>query len=95
MNLYLLTQTAVEGYDTYDSCVVAANTEEDAREIDPGDTYKWHDGSWHRSYSDGSERSIPTRYDWCLPQDVAVKLIGTAAEGIQAGTVICASFNAG
>lgn len=33
MNLYLLKQEINTGYDTYDSCVVAAESEEDARVI--------------------------------------------------------------
>ena len=35
MNLYLLTQEDASGYDTYDSCVVAAKNEEDAKQIVP------------------------------------------------------------
>ena len=35
MNLYLLTQRTNNGYDTYDSCVVAAESESDARTIHP------------------------------------------------------------
>lgn len=35
MNLYLLTQDENTGYDTYDSCVVVANNEEEARIISP------------------------------------------------------------
>ncbi len=42
MGLYLLTQTANRGYDTYDSCVVVAASAEDARAIRPADTeYTW------------------------------------------------------
>ena len=41
MNLYLLSQTDNNGYDTYDSCVVAAESEREAAKIAPGD---WADG---------------------------------------------------
>jgi len=34
-NLYLLTQSSVSGYDTFDSCVVCANNEDEAKEITP------------------------------------------------------------
>lgn len=44
MNLYLLTQNRIIGYDTYDSCVVAAKNEETARNINP-------DGKWGDKYS--------------------------------------------
>lgn len=38
--LYLLTQTHVRGYDTFDSCVVCAPDREDARLIRPA-RYGW------------------------------------------------------
>jgi len=45
MNLYIISQSVKEGYDTYDSMVVAAETEEDARGILPSNTaielFKW------------------------------------------------------
>ena len=36
LKLWLISQTACNGYDSYDSAVVAAVTEEDARNIHPG-----------------------------------------------------------
>ena len=36
MNLYLISQNRNNGYDTYDSAVVAAESEEKARMIRPG-----------------------------------------------------------
>jgi hypothetical protein len=45
MNLYLLSQTEHDDYDTYDSCVVAAENAEDARKIHPSPggytSYTW------------------------------------------------------
>jgi len=35
MNIYLIDQDVVYGYDTYDSAVVAAESEEEARNIHP------------------------------------------------------------
>lgn len=43
-NLYLLTQTANGGYDTYDSAVVCADSEEEATRIEVGTTGMY--GSW-------------------------------------------------
>lgn len=81
MKLYLIEQTKVSGYDTYDSAVVVANSNEEARNIHPsGDDGKW------------SESSIFP--PWCKPEDVIVTCIGVAAEGAERG-VICASYNAG
>jgi hypothetical protein len=79
MNLYFISQTVVHGWDTYDSAVVAAENEELARCIHPSR----EDWDGKREDWDG----------WCNKEDVTVKLIGTATEGL-AG-VICASYNAG
>ena len=80
MNLYLLTQDVNNGYDTYDSCVVAAPDEESARRIHPGRD-DWNDDYYARK-------------TWARIHEVAVSLIGTAKEGTSAGVVL-ASFNAG
>ena len=81
MNLYLLTQDESTGYDTYDSVVVAAKSEDEARKIHPAEWVgeKWCDfgGVWCRT-----------------PESVTVKLIGKAVKGTKAG-VILSSFNAG
>jgi hypothetical protein len=99
MNLYLIHQSSTNGYDTYDSAVVAAETEEEAQCIHPsGACYR---GELNRDYwleekSDGSWR--PTRYQdysWAeKPSEVSAEFIGVAKEETQSG-VICASFNAG
>jgi len=39
MNLYLLSQTENNDWDTFDSCVVAAKTEKEAASITPGGCY--------------------------------------------------------
>ena len=79
MNLYLISQNLSNGYETYDSAVVAAHSASDAAHTHPcGGSLEEH--SW--------------RYDWAEFDDVRVQLIGVAAEGTKPG-VICASFNAG
>lgn len=87
MNLYLLEQNVNTGYDTYDSTIVAANTEEEAKLIHPCE-YKRN-----TAYSEDL-----TEYewmdDWCTPKDVQVTYIGTAKPGTNKG-VILSSFNAG
>jgi len=80
MNLYLISQNVNRGWDTYDSAVVAAESEEAARSIHPGKA------NW-----DGKSEMYGT---WCAKEDVYARLIGKAARGIQPG-VVCASFNAG
>ena len=82
MKLWLLKNETVEGYDTYDSAVVAAEDEATARMIHP--LYCIDD--W-----DGKAGKYPC---WCDAEDVIVQYIGTADISIEAG-VVCASFNAG
>lgn len=79
LKLWLLTQDIETGYDTYDSCVVVAADEEQARHITP-------DVSWERSRF----------HSWAHePSQVSAKLIGTALDDQEAGTIILSSFNAG
>lgn len=79
MKLYLLTQNEREGYDTYDSMVVAAKDEVMARQIHPH-------GEWP-----GPSHSHDV---WASkPENVKVVLIGTAVRGTKQD-IICSSFNA-
>ncbi len=82
MKLWLISQTVATGYDTYDRAVVAAVSEQDAKEIHPGD---YVPEGWPHVYHGDT---------WAKPEDVTAKYIGEAADGMPAG-VICASFNAG
>ena len=83
MNLYRISQTDVESYDTYDSAVVAAESAVMAATMHPDGDYipvedrRWGWGGWTND-----------------PSLVTVRYIGVAEEGTQRG-VICASFNAG
>ena len=82
MKLWLLTQSTVNGYDTFDGAVVAANTEEEARGIHPKTVgglgltgEKWDDRIW-------------------APKErVTVEYLGDTDRDISG--VILASFNAG
>lgn len=80
MKLYLLTQERNTGYDTYDSCVVCAESEEDAKTIAP----------------DGNAFKEDTKYgEWATKiTDISCKEIGEANDNQSRG-VICASYNAG
>lgn len=83
MKLWLISQRANGGYDTYDSAVVAAETEEDAKATHP-------DG---RRFDPTCPRGWQGLYGtWANPSDVAAEYIGETDR--EAG-VICASFNAG
>jgi hypothetical protein len=88
MNLYLLKQNVNNDYDTYDSVVVAAETEEEAQKIHPNEFFRLnHDSPWYET-----EHRYST---WAFKlKDVKVTFLGVAKEGIESG-VILASFNAG
>ena len=81
MKLFLISQSENDDYDTYDSAVVAAETEEIAKAMSP---------------ADGKPMVFGARYSsWCKSlEDVEVQYLGEAVEGTEPG-IICASFNAG
>ena len=85
MKLYLISQDEENGCDTYDSAVVAAESEEIARNIDPSkDGQLITEAEWNKFYG-----------SWCnKPELVTVRYLGEAVEGTEQ-SVICASFNAG
>lgn len=87
LRLWLISQDTVTGCDIYDSAVVAAENEEDARATHPGGKF-----SIPMSAEDASKYSNDT---WVNePALVTTKLIGVAEHDVERG-VICASFNAG
>jgi len=93
MNLYLLSENESKGWDTYDSAIVAAESEEEARKICPSGMYEWNDGwVYHPDALYGSRRR---RSDWANDiANISVKLIGVADPTVARG-VILASFSAG
>jgi len=85
MKLYKISQKAVTGYDTFDSAIVAAEDEDDARIIHPSNSFcPMGPRSW-----DGNATST-----WADATDVAVEYLGEAKSGLQRG-VVCSSFHAG
>ena len=100
MYIYLLERTDRVGYDEYDSCVVVADSEEQARFINPCEYYVWSDEQQQYGfvYSDGKVEY--TKYTnngggWTNPSTLKVTYIGEADSQLNAGDVICSSFNAG
>ncbi len=98
MNLYLISQDRNNGYDTYDSAVVAADTEEEAIRTHPQlllFTTRWNEekSRWENLNNNGDYYEVG--FDsWTWPKYVKVELIGMAVEGTKAGVII-ASFHAG
>lgn len=81
MNIYRIWQTDNNNYDTYDSAVVIAETEEEARNTHPdGNTYK---------------HACSFRGCWVDPSAVKVDLIGKVTNDEYGPGVVCCSFNAG
>lgn len=82
MKIYLLTQDENSGYDTYDSCVVVAESAQDAKTITPsGNTFKENTNGYYNDWADTFD-------------GIEVEEIGEANDRQRRG-VICASFNAG
>jgi len=78
--IYLLQQDDNTSYDTYDSCVVVSDSEDNARLIRPS-TYQTWENNWN---------------DWAnSPESVTVTYLGEADESLKLNEVICSSFNAG
>ncbi len=80
MKLYLISQDVLNGYDTYDSAVVAAPDEQTAQSI--------HPAGWATKLSPLDDRWVRD------PGQVKVMYLGVADPEVREG-VICASFNAG
>lgn len=84
MNIYLVDTVAKVDYDQYDSFVVVADSEEEAKATHPSTLY-------------GEVQSENTDKDdlWTPFKDIRVELIGVADSEYKEKTVICSSFNAG
>ena len=83
MKLWLIQQSENDDYDTYDSAIVAADTEDEAKRIHPGG-WDWDEnGDMWQSHT------------WCKsPDAVTVTCVGRAGALVERG-VLLASFNAG
>lgn len=79
LKIYKISQTENTGYDTYDSCIVCAESEKEAQNMHPSS-----DTEWGHTWT-----------SWCSsPDKVTVEYIGEADPKIQKG-IILSSFNAG
>ena len=87
MNIYILCRPYTAGYDEYDSAVVIAEDEDEARHTKIDDD--WVD-DWWIFYEDINNKSG----SWVHPNRLIVELIGYAKEGMPKGAVV-AAFNAG
>ncbi len=72
MKIYRIYQEVNNEYDTFDSAVVYAKSEKEARFISP-----WNP-NWGGKFDD----------DWCKAEDVQVEYLGEAKEGVKKGVII-------
>lgn len=86
MNLYKIFQEVNNGYDTFDSAVVVAISEDDARSIHPSE---YSDTVLSREEWEKTPCGV-----WAPLEDVQVTYLGVASEALNRGIVV-ASFNAG
>lgn len=106
MNIYKLTQDVQHGYDTFDSCIVCAENENEARIINPDSSIYYKNNSWMTKYSEHhyhenlrgkeyeTEKVCPC---WVFSKDVdkiKIEFIGKADDSIKKGCIL-SSFNAG
>jgi hypothetical protein len=95
VKLWLIYQDTNDAYDTYDSAVVAAETEEEARKTHPGSDSAYWDETRQSFYYRSTRVADFKLSNWAPHLDnVGVRLLGDALPGTEAG-VICASYNAG
>ena len=97
-NLYLVQRTGSVDYDEYDSCVVVANTVDEAKSICPNGGYVWNQELHKYGFIMGDGTLVYRDHEyhgWDAPDDLDVILIGKANDTFKEGDIICASFNAG
>jgi hypothetical protein len=83
MDLYLISQHSNDGYGVYRSAVVCASSEDEARNIYPGDGLP----------TDWSSTEWPYLSQWVRsPELVIVEHIGTAVPSRTQPGVICADY---
>lgn len=88
MKLWLISQKVNNDYDTYDSAIVAAETEDAAKNMRPNGT-EFTDAE--SLFTDAESLFFSS---WCELKDVEIEYLGNAAKHIKRG-VILASYRAG
>jgi len=86
LKLYLIIQKVNTRYDSFDSAIVCAENEEEARVTHPDHTKNNDWPEWQHLEAN--------YWDWAKPENVKVRLIGVANKNTEKGVVL-ASFNAG
>ena len=96
MNIYKISQSIANDYDTYSDAIVCAENEEEAKKIHPDGDYDYND-KWdgEGEYAEGDYLKRDGYLgSWVKKEYVKVEYIGVAKEDLEKG-VICASYHAG
>jgi len=92
MKLWVIRSEQHLGYDTFDSAVIAAETEQEARFTAPdGDT--WDGTKWTTTVNGKIYAQSDMYSAWCHPDQVSVEYLGETSRDIH-GPIV-SSFNAG
>lgn len=92
MKLFKISQTANDGWYTYDSAIVSAETSKEAKRIIPSPFYIY-DGGFYYVYKMQEMSKEKTCPSWTSPANVTAVEVGET--DLPAGEVVCASFRAG
>jgi len=99
MNLYKISQSVNNDYDTYSDAVVCAENEDEARKIHPNGAYdykeEWDNREGDIYHQEGEDLKRDSFLgSWVKKHYVKVEYIGVAKEELEKG-VVCASYHAG
>jgi hypothetical protein len=99
MNLYLISQDKVDGYDTYSDAVVSAKSAIDARKIHPcGFVTHISNGKWMGTFSGGINKGQEYENEtdsWVKYKDIDVIKVELIGKSSVARGLILSSFHAG
>lgn len=98
MYIWKISQNVNNGYDTYDSAIVYAETENDARSTHPDpnwEDYASYIGDNSNSQDNLEELQYARTHSWACTHEVQVEYLGEAHWLYETPGVILASFNAG
>lgn len=100
MQLYLVERpNGTTDWDEYDSFVVWAESEDEARRMSPSEYYEWRDHpnlkehGWYFKYRDGTYKFEKENRSW--PDDISTLKVWELSRPPEKPTVVLASYNAG
>lgn len=95
MNIYRVSQSINRSYDTFDSFICYAESEEQARKMSPSGRYKWSDTGWVGE--DGTMLNERWGTEWVNSNQIDEVMVEYIGENplVTEPSVILGSFNAG